>query len=392
MFPIRIFASSTPMTKIGNNYYDSLSDAINASKSGDTITLTSNNILDDTQIINKNIKIDLNGNNIVADEAVFKIQGGALHLTGKGKVYEKNPNYGAVMMYGSDNPQDKDYSVLKVDKDVYLEGWSGIFITHKDMKSYGILVNFDGTINAVNDTGDETGIGIYVNGNIKHDENYPVVNIGETAKITSTGNGLYMAGYMQVNLNGGYIQGDEAAIGMKSGILNMNNGSLISTGIDNTPTSGYNNGIKPSGAALQIESNTEYAGKMKINIKDGLIKSKNSYAVYEYLGKGNNTQVNDIKITGGTFESGKDNFLLSDSLKNANSFISGGKFSTDPTPYLDDGYVSIKENDMYNVSVATMKEVNKDDVNNKPNILLWLVPIIGFAIGGYLLYLRKKVI
>ena len=68
------------------------------------------------------------------------------------------------MLKGSTDPNDKNYSVLKVGKDVTLEGWSGIFITHNNSKSYGIDVSFAGKINSVNDTSGGTGVGIYVNG------------------------------------------------------------------------------------------------------------------------------------------------------------------------------------------------------------------------------------
>lgn len=387
--PIKISASEGALVKIGNQYYDNLLDAINNSKSSDTITLISDNQVAETININKNIRIDLNGHNITANEAVFKVQGGALHLTGKGKVYETNPNYGAVMIYGSTNPDDIDYSVVKVDRDVYLEGWSGIFITHDSLKSYGILVNFDGSINAVNDTNGGTGIGIYVNGNIKHNSNYPIVNIGENAKITSTGNGIYMAGYMELNINGGYIQGDESGIGMKSGILNMNNGTIISTGSDETPSTGNNNGINASGTGIQIESNPNYAGNMKINIKDGLIKSKNSYAFYEYIGNGTTSLANSIKITSGQLESGKNNFYVSNNFSEKHPyFIEGGLYSSDPSEYLFPGYNAIlNKNNLYEVSLATFSQVSKIE-QNTPKVIIYLliaglIAVLSFSIYKY---------
>lgn len=392
LVPVSIRASEGALVKVGNEYYDSLVEAIANVKSGETITLIANNKLKETLIINKSIIIDLNGHNVTAPEAVFKVQGGALHLTGEGKVYETNPNYGAIMVYGSTNQDDIDYSVVKVDKDVYLEGWSGIFITHESLKAYGILVNIDGTINAVNDTSGGPGIGVYVNGNIKHNTNYPIVNIGESAKITSTGNGVYMAGYMELNINGGYIQGDESAIGIKSGILNLNDGTLVSTGSDETPSDGNNNGINASGTAIQIESNPNYAGNMKINIKDGLIKSKNSYAIYEYIGKGSNSLVNTFNITNGQLESEKDNFYVSNSFtENHPYFIEGGLYTSDPSEYLYPGYSAIlNKNNLYEVNMATFSPVSKSDGNNS-NLLLYLL-VIGLlailSIGGYK-YIKK---
>ena len=113
------------------------------------------------------VNINLNGNEISASEKVFLVDGGELNITGKGTIKETKPNYGAIMVKGSGDPNDKGYSVVNVSKDVTLEGWSGIFITHNNSKSYGVDVSFAGKINSVNDTSGETGVGIYVNGKIK---------------------------------------------------------------------------------------------------------------------------------------------------------------------------------------------------------------------------------
>jgi len=393
--PISALASDGSLAKIGNNYFDSLTDAIMYSKSGDTITLVNDSKVDETLLINKNVKIDLNGHDISAKEMVFKVQGGALHLTGNGKIYETSPNYGAIMIYGSTLDSDVDYSVVKIDKGVKLEGWSGIFINHDSSKAYGILINFDGVINAVNDTNNNTGIGIYANGNIKHNSNYPVVNIGDNAKITSTGNGIYMAGYMEVNVNGGYIQGDESAIGIKSGILNINDGSIVSTGVDKTPSSGNNNGINASGTAIQVESNTGYAGNMKIDINGGFIKSKNSYAFYEYIGKGNNSLVSSIDISSGQFESSKDNFYVSDSFKSNNQkFIKGGTYTSNPSEFLDSEYTAaLNDNNLYEVHLATFSQVSKIE-NNNSNLLFYLSLLIllpGLVFLVYQIKSRKNI-
>ena len=61
------------------------------------------------------ININLNNYNISADEKVFYIEGGSLNLTGTGTIYEKNPNYGAVMLVGSENSDDVNYSTINVE-------------------------------------------------------------------------------------------------------------------------------------------------------------------------------------------------------------------------------------------------------------------------------------
>ena len=277
-------------------------------------------------------------------------------------------------------------------KDITLEGWSGIFIQHENNTGYGILVNMNGTINAVNDTNDGPGVGIYVNGNIQHENNSPIINLSNTTKITSTGNGIYAAGYATYNINGAYITGEEAGLGIKSGVFNILNGTILGTGPDKTPTSGNNNGINPSGAAIQIESNQGYAGNIELNIKNGTIKSKKSNVIYEYTINNNSTEVKNINLSGGTYTSEveKDVFRLSDSLKNTHShFISGGSYSSNPTDYLKSGYSATKNSkSMYEVTISTMK-VFKENYNSN-NSFPWTILIGSLIILGIFTYLNRK--
>ena len=201
--PINVFASESSKAKIGNNYYDTLEEAIKASTSEDTISLTSNVKLDETLEINKTVNLNLNNNNIEATQQVFLIEGGSLNLTGKGTIKETKPYYGAITLKGSSDPTKKNYSTVNVGKDITLEGWSGVFIDRNDDNTgYGILVNIDGDINAVNDVNGGTGVGVYVNGKIKHKDNSPIVNLNETTQsVTSDSNG---DGKMDVNDTWGY--------------------------------------------------------------------------------------------------------------------------------------------------------------------------------------------
>lgn len=392
ILPLIANASIGSLVKIGNKYYDNFEEAISNAGPNDTISLISDVKLNETLEINKKVNINLNGNDITAPERVFLVQGGTLNITGKGTIKETKPNYGAIMIKGSTNQDDSDYSVVNVDKDVTLEGWSGIFITHDNYKSYGVEVNFAGTINALNDTSGGPGAGIYENGNIKDKNKAPVVNILDGAKITSTGNGLYIAGYGTYNINEANISGVESGIGIKSGILNINGATITGTGPDETPTEGYNNGIKASGTAIQIESNSGYAGDIELNIDNGNFKSKNSNVIYEYIGKGTSSQVTALDVSGGTFVSyaNKEVFRLSDSLKNFhNSFISGGKYSSNPEEYLKSGYTQTLDNNLYTVTKSIMKEVFGTNINDKNNITTILTITISIIILISLVYINK---
>ena len=380
IIPSLVSAGVGSLVKIGNNYYETLEEAIANAGPNDTISLISDVKLTETLEINKKVNINLNGNDITAPERVFLVQGGTLNLTGEGTIKETQPNYGAIMIKGSNDPTAEDYSVVNVDKDVTLEGWSGIFITHDNNKSYGVEANFAGTINAVDDINGGPGAGIYVNGNIKDEDNSPVVNILDGAKITSTGNGMYIAGYGTYNINEADISGTESGIGIKAGILNIDGAKVTGTGPDATPTEGYNNGIKASGTAIQVESNDGYAGNIELNIDNGNFISNNSNVIYEYIGKGSSSQVIALDVSGGTFVSkaNKAVFRLSDSLKEYhNSFISGGNFSSDPSAYLKSGYSAILDNNVYKVTKSTMKAVIGDNIkDSNNNIIIIIISIV----------------
>ena len=161
IFPIFVSASVTPLAKVGDKYYDTLEEAIANASSTDTIMLVSDVELDNTLNINKEVNINLNGNDITAKEKVFQVKGGFLDISGSGTIRETEPNYGAIMLVGSSEVTDDKYSGVHVGKDVTLEGWSGIFINHENSKSYGVFVYLDGKINAVDDINGGSGIGVY---------------------------------------------------------------------------------------------------------------------------------------------------------------------------------------------------------------------------------------
>lgn len=389
-----VYASDNVKARIGKYYYDTLEEAIMMAGPNDTITLTNNVSLNDTIDINKTVNINLNNNIIEADEKVFLIQGGSLSLSGAGKIVETKPNYGAIMLKGSDEATDKEYSTVTVGKDVILEGWSGIFVNQNDKTAYGVVVNMNGTIKAVDDINGGAGAGIYVNGNIKNEDNSPIINIGNTANITSTGNGIYAAGYATYNIDGAYISGSQSGLGIKSGIFNIKNSTIIGSGKDETPTSGNNNGINASGTAIQIESNSGYKGNIELNIESGNITSKHSNVIYEYTANKSNTQVKNINISGGNYisEAKKDVFSLSDSFINKHpKFITGGNFSSNPTTYLENGYsASLNDKSLYEVTLSTMQVfANKNNKDKGFNILLIFIPVIVVSFIIYKFWKKK---
>jgi len=389
---VNIKASSNVGARIGNNYYGTLEEAINAAGPNDVISLTNNITLNETLTINKTININLNNFDIKAEERVFTVQGGSLNLSGTGMIYETKPNYGAITVIGSSDPSDTNYSTVSVGSGITLEGWSGIFINHNNGSAYGILVNIDGGINSVTDSNGITGAGVYVNGNIKNSNNAPIINLSNTARISSSGTGIYAAGYATYNIDGAYISGSESGLGIKSGVFYISDGIIHGSGEDKTPTNGNNNGINPSGAAIQIESNNSYKGNIELNISGGTFESEHSNVIYEYVVNNTSTKVNNISISGGTFISNdnKDVFRLSDSLKNTHQgFITGGTYSSNPSEYLNNGYSTSLENDMYEVVTSTISVFALKNRNS--NNFLIIFPII-LVLGIFIYLNRNKII
>lgn len=355
LIPTKIFALEFEEVKNA----ETLTNAIEAGKN---VILTDNiSNINKTILINKEITVDLNGKNIsFTKNNKFEVIGGNLTLTGKGTVKEETPYYGAVMLRGSANKEDINYSTLTVGKDVTLEGWAPIFINqlngvNKVKDSYGITVNLYGTLNGFADSSGDRGHGIYVNGNIKHKENYPVINIYEGAIINTPGDGIYAAGFAKWNIEGAKITGG-IGIGAKSGIFNLKNVIIKATDPYMDPKY-WGNGIYSNGAAIQIESNNGYAGGIDITIDGGKYESINAYAIHHYLASKNGESVNNslenLTIKNGTFIGGKDNTAI-DVVDGEKMVITGGTFSSSVAKYITSEYVETKVENEY---VVAKKEV-----------------------------------
>lgn len=355
LIPTKIFALEFEEVKNA----ETLTNAIEAGKN---VILTDNiSNINKTILINKEITVDLNGKNIsFTKNNKFEVIGGNLTLTGKGTVKEETPYYGAVMLRGSANKEDINYSTLTVGKDVTLEGWAPIFINqlngvNKIKDSYGITVNLYGTLNGFADSSGDLGHGIYVNGNIKHKENCPVINIYEGAIINTPGDGIYAAGFAKWNIEGAKITGG-IGIGAKSGIFNLKNVIIKATDPYMDPKY-WGDGIYSNGAAIQIESNNGYAGGIDITIDGGKYESINAYAIHHYLASKNGESVNNslenLTIKNGTFIGGKDNTAI-DVVDGEKMVITGGTFSSSVAKYITSEYVETKVENEY---VVAKKEV-----------------------------------
>lgn len=329
------------VASVNGTDYATIEEAMTAAEGTEhEVKLLQDVTLAQTKVVNKDLTINLNGHSIKYTTLLFEVYGAEFTVKGTGSLEETDPNLAAIAVYGSPTDEAGFASVVNVEKDVTLKGWAGVMvrqynkysgkITNSD-NSYGVEVNMAGKIIAVNDTASDpsTGIGIYVNGNIIHTTNAPVINIESTANITSTGLGIFSAGYSVVTVEGGTIVGDESGIEMRAGELYVNGGTIKSTAtkLEVKPN---NNGSTTTGAGIAVAQHTT-ANVVKVEVAGGEISGY--VAFNEANPEGNTTdEVKDINlsITGGNFETtnpADDAVAVASATQDA--FVSGGTYNTD---------------------------------------------------------------
>ena len=335
-------------------------ELLNAVKGNNTVVLDDNITLNKALEINgNNVVLDLNGKTITITEKYIDLIKGSLEITGKGTIKDTRvleaPG-STIYVEGPTNKSDTGYSTLYVGKDVTIDTtqW-GLSVWDTSAKAYGVTVNFDGTIVS---TGSKAG-GITIQGNIKNDGtaiNVPVINLSKTTKITATGSDgfpLYGAGAGQWNVVGATCEGINGALGVKSGRFNIDNATLKATGKPGV-AEGYGNGINGVGAAIQIESNNTYFGKIELLItQNSQIISEKGNSIYHYSAQTGVNNLNELRIHDGNFV-GDIVFQENDKV-----YVKGGTFQTDSIGnYVENGYKLIKLSE----TKYTVSNINYIDV------------------------------
>lgn len=333
---------------------------------GNDVKLTDNIKITDIITVDKKVTIDLNDKNInVALKKYILVKGGNLNITGTGTLAEEEAYFSPIVVKGSENKEDTNYTTLTIGENVTLKGWAGIFIDQvsSDKKfGYGITANIYGTLISVADTAGDKGHGIYINGNIKDKENAPVINVYKGAKINSEGDAIYAAGYGNWNIEGATFYGGLTGLAIKSGVFKIKDTIVKTDGVAEDPS--YNgNGVNSDGSAIQIESNNGYAGGINITITGGTYESVNNHAIEHYLAKKNETDVvtsklESLVINGGTF---KGTIKVVDT---KDILINKGNFTAKIDDYVKDNYKVVQNSDKtYSVENIFVEE--KENVTTK---------------------------
>ncbi len=232
MIPLTVLAQDTnDVAQIGNSKYKSLSAAVEAAGTNDTIILlTDITDVPTIQIKNKNITINLNSHKIgFAKNSYFFVQGGTLNLEGEGMAYEQDPYYSPVLVKGMKKGESN--TKVSVGSGVTLQGWSGLFVNQNGNDNYGIEINVYGTLYSVNDIEGYGGHTLYVNGTIKENTGDVKITL-DGAKLLNKegGNGMYLAGYADTTIKNSIIESSvegSTGIEIRAGNLQISNSSII---------------------------------------------------------------------------------------------------------------------------------------------------------------------
>lgn len=351
-----------------------MDELLSAVKGDNTVILDENITLDSSLVVNgNNVILDLNGKTLTANKYIDLVKG-SLEITGKGTikdVRELSQVASTIYVEGSTNKDDNAFSTLNVGENVTIETtqWA-ISVWDTSGFAYGVNVNFDGKIIS---TGEKAG-GITIQGNIANNNsivNAPVVNLSTTTSIKASGSNafpIYQAGMGIINVAGGNYEGVKGAYGIKRGIANISKGTLIATA-DPTVGEGYGNGIKGTGAAIQIESNDGYKGGITVNlVGNANITSQKGNAIYHYIAENSTSKLDKITIIGGNIN-GNLQFEKDDNVE-----IQSGIFTTSEiSKYLKTGYkmITLADN-KYTVTNINYTDVEGANftytVNDKENV------------------------
>lgn len=293
---------------MNNKIYGTFEEAL-AEATVSTIKLVHDVILEKQAVIQDGqiITIDLNGHNIIATEDMVLTSGllavhhgGSLIIKGQGTIYGCAPSglvYAGIVL-----------TVDKTDNDSSKPARLTINGGHIIGECYGISGN--GTDATRGNTE------LIVNGG----------TIEAIGNITTEGNvGIYQPQYnSKTTINGGTVIG-HTAIEVRSGNLNINNGTFIGNGYAYNMIHKNNNGPASNGAAVAV---IQHITKQPINvkIKNGLFKGQIAFIEANHSNDfiyGNNIT---LSIDGGSYGVIGDNVEVIHS-DNISQFVHGGDFT-----------------------------------------------------------------
>ena len=178
----------------------------------------------------------------------------------------------------------------------------------------------------------------------------------------TTGYAIYHPQNGELNITGGTLTGGETGIEIRAGKLNLSGDAVITA--NGVPTKSDSNESGPTavGAGIAVTQHTTKL-PLEVDISGGTISGYT--ALYQSNPENNDEEAQakvKLNVTGGTFMTANGGTLAVYS-ENKNGFISGGRFSSDPSAYVVDGKIAVAEDGMYGIQekAGTAAEVSEGE-------------------------------
>ena len=334
------YVGANTQATIDDASYCLLTTAFDASQSGDTIKLE-RNVSVDSQIIvkGKTITLDLNGRSITVGKTV-NLSSGVIYIGNDGylTINDTSAEKTGKIDVTTDRKWVNNKGVVTDNPAV----WADIVIYPENGKKAGLTIN-GGTFKApyypISGNGTDTAV----------DSTTITINGG---KFNSTeGLCIYHPQNGTLTINGGTFEGQESAIEIRSGNLNIAGGYFKAS---NTPTSTNPNGsgTTTDGSAIAVAQHTT---RLPINvaISGGTFEGYSAF-YHSYPQTNYDSDAISLSITGGVFKAINGGSVAVYS-KDKTGFISGGKFSSVPSSYVSDGYSTREVDTLFEVVQAEAK-------------------------------------
>lgn len=317
--------------------YLSLAGAFQAARDGSTITLRSSSAGNRTLTLSdgRKLTLDLNGFDVgFAQGQTLRVSQGELILTGRGKLYEQQPQTAPVTLLGSDDPDAENHTSLTVDKDVTLSGWSGVWIGPGEggQHAFGVTAVLSGTL--VSST-PEGGHAVHLSETVTDEEgNVPRLHLEGATLTASGGTGLYLGGYAQTTVSGSDIRAESGTgVVLSAGELTIQGNTVVSGGTGPLAAIPGGDGSDTSHVALAV---VQHLNKLPValTITGGIFTGGG--ALLEQNAHNGDPEASskvELNVSGGRFHG-------QIYTENQIGFITGGTFTAHPGLCLAEGFAA----------------------------------------------------
>lgn len=248
------------VAQIGDQFYETLDDAVSKAAEGATIKLVKDVTLTSRVTVDKDLTIDMNGYDITANgcRALHQKQG-TLNITGKGTIAANDvtdPDLSAIRVGDMNATSLANFTL---GKDVTVTSNSCYGITYFGIKDETLIIN--GTV-AV------TGNAPALSGNGSSTFKNADVSVNGTVTAEKA-NAIYKPEKGTLTING-VVKG-VGGIEVKSGTLAIGADAEVTATAEKTSHSENGNGCSTSGYALAAVANKSYQGNVNITVSGGKV-------------------------------------------------------------------------------------------------------------------------